>query len=404
AGQGQPRRSSSQEDEPVERKKSSFVPIIPRGMDARSPYQQRDDLKVLWKGALAGGAIKNVVSKDGKLTETLSRVDVGLPADATRGSFNVNPRQVDAIFKPVAMDKKAYATVRRMQSDLVQSYYRYLYAYHKFALAQQTLSARKQEVEVAGSDSEKQRAAADVAQSQNDADSAKEDLKAAQMELASTAGTNAARSIIGKVSGITPSSESLAVAEPEPPAPAENKGVFGFGSLFGFGGKPAAEQPKEQPREKAVKVAAAPVAKAGKDKKVEGNGKKGAKTAAAAQPEGDLKPAPAPVAASAEPAPQSTSGGISMELKGVNVTARKSVLTVAIRNNSENDFSFDPEAFAVSENNHKLAEAALRADFETTLVQPNQEVKGTITIFGRPWNDRLSVSLSDGSRNVQLRR
>ena len=302
------------------------------------------------------------------------------------------------------MDKKAYATVRRMQSDLVQSYYRYLYAYHKFALAQQTLSARKQEVEVAGSDSEKQRAAADVAQSQNDADSAKEDLKAAQMELASTAGTNAARSIIGKVSGITPSSESLAVAEPEPPAPAENKGVFGFGSLFGFGGKPAAEQPKEQPREKAVKVAAAPVAKAGKDKKVEGNGKKGAKTAAAAQPEGDLKPAPAPVAASAEPAPQSTSGGISMELKGVNVTARKSVLTVAIRNNSENDFSFDPEAFAVSENNHKLAEAALRADFETTLVQPNQEVKGTITIFGRPWNDRLSVSLSDGSRNVQLRR
>ncbi|HNN63629.1 MAG TPA: hypothetical protein PKH78_11335, partial [Candidatus Obscuribacter sp.] len=121
-------------------------------------------------------------------------------------------------------------------------------------------------------------------------------------------------------------------------------------------------------------------------------------------PEGDLKPAPAPVAASAEPAPQSTSGGISMELKGVNVTARKSVLTVAIRNNSENDFSFDPEAFAVSENNHKLAEAALRADFETTLVQPNQEVKGTITIFGRPWNDRLSVSLSDGSRNVQLRR
>ena len=108
-----------------------------------------------------------------------------------------------------------------------------------------------------------------------------------------------------------------------------------------------------------------------------------------------------PPAPSAPAVPAST---ISMELKGVNVTARKSILTVAIKNNGESDFSFDPESFAISENNHKLSEAAMRADFETTLVQPNQEVKGTITIFGRPWNERLTVSLSDGSRNVQMRR
>jgi len=46
----------------------------------------------------------------------------------------------------------------------------------------------------------------------------------------------------------------------------------------------------------------------------------------------------------------------------------------------------------------------MRADFETTLVQPSQEVQGTITIFGRPWNDRLTVSLSDGTRNLQMHR
>jgi len=294
------------------------------------------------------------------------------------------------------MDKKTYSTVRRMQTDLVQSYYRYLYAYHKFALAQQTLAARRQEVEVAGSDSEKQRAAADVAQSQNEADSAKEDLKAAQMELASTAGVSAARSIIGKVSGISPSAESLAVAEPEP-APQPDKGGFGFGSLFGFG-------KAEAPKEKVAKVAAVPNAKASNKKEDKKGGKTAAASSSGAASESDLKSAPV---VQSEPEPKaaaSSAPGISMELKGVNVTARKSILTVSIKNNSDNDFSFDPEAFSVSENNRKLAEAALRADFETTLVQPNQEVKGTITIFGRPWNDRLSVSLTDGSRNVPLRR
>jgi len=56
------------------------------------------------------------------------------------------------------------------------------------------------------------------------------------------------------------------------------------------------------------------------------------------------------------------------------------------------------------ENNQKLAEAAMRADFDTTLVQPNQEVKGTITIFGRPWNDKMTVSLSEGGKFLQMRR
>ena len=39
-----------------------------------------------------------------------------------------------------------------------------------------------------------------------------------------------------------------------------------------------------------------------------------------------------------------------------------------------------------------------------TIVQPKQEVTGTVTIFGLPWNDRLSVSLSDGGRTILLHR
>ncbi len=128
---------------------------------------------------------------------------------------------------------------------------------------------------------------------------------------------------------------------------------------------------------------------------------------------GDLNPAPqvasAPQGASASPADQAAvaqtpPSGVSVELKGVNITARKSTLSVVIKNSGQGDFSFNADDFSVAENNRKLSDAAMRADFDTTLVQPNQEVKGTITIFGRPWSDRLTVSLSDGSRVVQMRR
>jgi hypothetical protein len=391
-------------------------------MEARSPYKLRDDLKVLWKGAMTTGTLGQLLAREPKLSESLNRVDVGLPSESSKGSFSVGPRQIDSIFKPVALDKKVMPVVRRTQADLVQAYYRYLYTYNKFALAQQTYAARKQEVEVAGSDSEKQRAAADLSQAQNEAESSREDMKAAQMELSAAAGPNAARSIIGRVSGIAPTSEALTAQEPQA-APVENKGIFGFG-LGGLFGSPKKEVRNPEP----MLAAAAPMlepakparaAKEPKSAKVD-NKTKGAKDsknskdkssiagAAVDKDKNDLQAAPASSRDSGQAGQAAqvevSQNGVSLELKGVNVTARKSILTVSIRNSGQSDFSFNPESFTVSENNHKLSEAAMRADFETTLVQPSQEVKGTITIFGRPWNDRLTVSLSDGTRNLQMRR
>jgi hypothetical protein len=243
--------------------------------------------------------------------------------------------------------------------------------------------------------------------------------------LSASAGANAARSIIGRVSGIAPSAEALAQAEPQA-APVEKQnsmfGNFGFGSLFGMGNKPAktADSPEPAarmamaaPMAKAAKAEKAPSKNAAKDSgkdSAKDKGKAKTKTAVVAD-KGDLQPSSSSSAgrearevAATPAAPAESSSPVQFELKGVNVTARKSILTVAIKNSGQSDFSFNPDSFAVSENNHKLSEAAMRADFETTLVQPSQEVQGTITIFGRPWNDRLTVSLSDGTRNLQMHR
>ncbi len=395
--------SSGDEEKKVERPKKEFIPIAPVGMEPRSPYKQRDDLRILWKGLLASSGMRQVLNKDDKLADLLNRTDVGLPTESTKGSFSVSQRQIDAVFKAVPIDKKVQPLVRQKQQELVQAYYRYLHAYNRFALEQQTVAARKQEVEVASSDAEKQRAAADLARAQNDADATKEDMKTAQYELAAAAGANAARSVIAKVANIAPSIESLAQAEAsQAPQETNDGGVLASARSFFFGGRgkeknssPPAEEPKKQkePKEKVAK----------KDKST--NKKSGEKG-------GDLTPAPQ--TASAEPASKddSSSGGeapsqgsaISFELKGVNITARKSILSVSIKNNGSDSFSFSPEVISVAENNKKLSEAALRADFDQTLVKPNEEVKGTITIFGRPWNDKLAVFISDGGKNIQLRR
>ncbi|MGD9682726.1 MAG: hypothetical protein AB7W16_16170, partial [Candidatus Obscuribacterales bacterium] len=211
-------RSQEDRDEDDERrsekkKESDFVPIRPTGMPSRSPYKQREDLKVLWDGSLGSYAFEDVLNQDGNLLPILKRVNVGLPPDATRGMFTVPPRTVSAVFRPMKLNKKVDGQVAKLQHDLVQAYYRYLYTYNKFALSQQTVAARKQEVEVAGSRSEKQRAAADMASAQNEAESAREDMKAAQYELAAVAGANAARTMIGRVSGVTPRIGTLAQAE-----------------------------------------------------------------------------------------------------------------------------------------------------------------------------------------------
>ena len=297
-----------------------------------------------------------------------------------------------------------------------------MYTYNKYSLAQQTYAARKQEVEIATSDVERQRGAADLAQSQNDAESSKEDMKSAQQELAAVAGAQAARSIISKVSGIAPSIESLAQAEPQAAPKEEKAGGFGFnfglGGLFGGGKKAESEnagltasaaralvQPQEAPKaDKKGKDKPGKADKDSKDNKKTAKPTKPAKNeskAEADKSEGDLAPAPARLEASS---PKAESSGLSFELKNVNLTARKCVLAVAIKNNGSSDFSFTNDSFTVMENNQKLAEAAMRADFDTTLVQPNQEVKGTITIFGRPWNDKMTVSLSEGGKFLQMRR
>lgn len=403
------------------KKLANFVPITPSGMDSRSAYKQRDDMKVLWKGALAGAAVKRWVNDDDRIAGALNRIDVGLPHEATRGSFSISQRQVDSFFKPVDLDKRTYhlaPAIKKLQNDLAQGYHRYLYAYNKFALAQQTVAARKQQVELASSASEQQRAAADLSQAQHEAESATDDMHSAQYELASIAGAPGARSIIGRVSGITPSLDSLAQAES---APAAQRGKFrgvasqmlgslgSMGSLFHLGKKGEKEAPVETTQANGstlepAKVASADMKKSKKDKhRKEGDS-------------GDLVPQPKVAAAitgainEKEPAPAAketrtnSNDGVSFLLNNVNVNNRKSILNVSIRNSGSNDFTFTPEVISVSENNHKLSEAVMRADFDATVVQPNQEVKGTITIFGRPWNEKLAVYLCEGGKNIQMRR
>ncbi len=399
---------SSADESSSRKKKQVFVPILPSGMDSRSPYKQRDDLKVLWKGAVAIDSIQRLIAKDEKIAAAVSKIDVGLPVEATKGSLSASQRQIDSIFKPAQLDKKVAASVKQLQGEVVQSYYRYLYSYNKFALLRQTVAARKQEVEFAQSASEQQRAAADQARAQSDADESKEDMRSAEQDLAGKVGAQAARVIIGRVTGVTPSAEALAVAETAQststaaPANAEksSKGGGVLGGLFGFG--------KGQKKDNVEKTASAPAGAARTVDKSGGKKNKKVKTTAAdglapapevtsaASAKSVLQVAAKPAAAAAE--------SISFELKKVDVTPRKSILQVCIRNRSSANFSFDPDNVSILEGNHRLSEATVRTDFDTTLIEPNQEVVGTITIFGHPWNDRLSVALSDGNKTVQLKR
>ncbi len=205
------RSASDEEDEKAaaeKKKMANFVPITPTGMEARSSYKQADDLKVLWKGAINSSAMREIMS-DGKMAEQVNSIKVGLPGESTRGNFNVSQHQIDNLFRG-SVDRRIIDNVKKVEADVAQDYYRYLYSYNKFALAEQTLAARKQESDVAGSASEQQRAAADMAQAQTEVDSARDDMRSAQSELASVAGPVAARSIIAKVSGISPSLDSLA--------------------------------------------------------------------------------------------------------------------------------------------------------------------------------------------------
>jgi hypothetical protein len=397
---------------PAEDKKKPLPALItPTGMEPRSNYKQRDDLKVLVKGALAFAP--NPELRDPKNAAILTRTDVGLPSEATRGNLSLTPRQMAMLFKNPPLDKRIAPLVYKVEQEVAQSYYRYLYAYNKYMLTQQQVAARKQEMDVADSAAERQRAAADLSTAQQEADASKDDMRAAQTDLASSAGPQAARSIITRVSGVAPSADALAVAQ-DPSADQARAGEGGFlGSVqnaFGalnFWGKGKKEGGESE------KVASVPVDKPQKDKKEDKKdkkdkkkgGKDGGSQTIASSPvrESSSASTPDPTPAAAAPAP-SPSSPISFELKNVQTTPRKSVLKVAVRNNGGDSISVDADSISVAEGDKRLAEASVLTQFDQTLVAPNGEITGTITIFGRPWNDRLTVSLSEGGRTIQLRR
>lgn len=373
--------------------KKSVTVITPTGMELRSPYKQRDDLRLLWKGVIASA----LGQYGGGAKEDLLKVDVNLPGEASKGSLSLSQRQTDHLFNNSPLDKKLVSPTKKAQSELTQAYYRYLYAYNKFFLGQQYIAARKQEMELADSQSEKQRAAADMAQAQNDAEASKEDMRSAQNDLASIAGVQPARTVIGRVCGVAPSMDSFAGADTaDNQVDQAGKAVGGFlssvGSAFGLG----------KPKAKEVQASAPQIAKAkdGKDKKGKTD------PPAAREPEDNASAASAepPATISILPSSSMRKKAVSFELKDVKTTPRKSILKVAIRNNGEDNFSFDVDHVSVVEGNSKLAEAAVSAEFDSTVLEPNQEIMGTITIFGRPWNDKLTVSLSEGGKAIVMHR
>ncbi|MBX9571820.1 MAG: hypothetical protein K2X77_23205 [Candidatus Obscuribacterales bacterium] len=396
--------SDEEEDTPKRKKEKNFQVITPTGMEPRSPFKQRDDLKALWKGALASSL--SAFGREEKFAEGLSKVEVALPTEASRGSLSVAQRQVDNLFKNAPVDRKIIAPVKKAQTDLVQAYYRYLYAYNKFYLTQQQVAARKQELELAESQAEKQRATVDLAQSQQEADASKDDLRSSQGDLASIVGAQTARTVITKVSGVSPTLESLASAEQSAGDAQQggDGGIGGFmgsiGNAFGFGGKKSKAEPEE------VQVATEDKGKERKEKeKKEKKGKGAQPVALASKPQQDSAPSSkADAVESAAPAQASPSGPVSFELKDVKTTPHKTMLRVVVKNVGGDNFSFDADSVSVAEGNTKLTEAAVRAEFDSTMVQPNGEVTGTITIYGRPWNDKLSVSLSDGAKPILMHR
>jgi hypothetical protein len=422
--------SADGEEAPRKKKEKPLQLITPTGMESRSPYKQRDELRMLWKGALS--STLSGLNSDPKLAAGLSRIDVGLPSEASKGSLSVAQRQIDGIFKNTgAVDRKIFGNVKKTQADLVQAYYRYLYAYNKFFLTQQQVQARKQELECAETQAEKQRATVDLANSQQDAESSKDDMRSSQSDLVSVAGVAAARTVIKNVSGVTPNLEAVAQSD-NSQAQAEGGqggGLGGILNVFGFGrGKPkeAAQSSEEAPKVAAVDETDTKDRGRGKDGKEKKKGKKGDKDKdrdsdkdkdkgkdkgkgkdkdhIAVRPQAEPAPAASAPEEPAKPAPAAASGQVSFELKDVKTTPRKSILRVVVRNSGGDNFTFDADSISVAEGNNKLAEASVNAEFDSTVVRPSQEVSGIITIFGRPWNDKLTVSLSSGSKPIFLHR
>ena len=423
--------------------KADFVPITPSGMEARSPYKQRDDFRLLWRGALKDSASLGTLSENARLIEQLGRMDVGLPSESSRGNFNISSRQVEALFKSASIDRRAFPEVRKVQTELVQSYYRYLSAYNKFALAEQNVAARQQEVDLSDSDLERQRATADLSQAKNDRDSSKDDMHSAEMELASASSPTAARSVISRIAGVAPSVESLAQGCSRNANRAQSGRMANIFSVFKHPHDQSVPQVADNDSSDNIQANADNQSRGGsifsrskaKDKNkskknIDSDDLVASKPLAISSKKNphrnadsdadDLAPAPASRQAedissrtNSDDAPASelqvdiSSTGnhnISFLLKNVSINPRKSVLTVAVRNSGSQTFELNPDAICISEGNHRLAQAAMRADFDVTSIEPNHEVKGTITVFGRPWNDKLMIYLNDGPKTIALKR
>lgn len=405
--------SDSETSKASTKHKADFIPITPTGMEARSPYKQRDDLRTLWKECLKASINIGSLSDNKRLIDNLSSLEIGLPSESSRGNFNVSSRQVENIFKSASIDGRSYTEIRKVQTELVQAYYRYLAAYNKYALTEQTVAARQQEVDVSDSDSERQRAAADLAQSKNDLDSARDDMHSAEIELASASSATGAHTVIGHIAKVAPSIESLAQASTQSNNIATNASARRRFSTFmesvfhhHHDGVSNTENVAKDDTPPVSKHIAKVVAHSSHDQASSDD-----------SASDDLTPSPSPEAKisshsvannnseeDASPKVSASNNVLNFELKGVNLNPRKSVLTVAVKNAGNNTFELNPENIYITENNHRLASASMRADFDITSIEPDHEVKGTITVLGRPWNDHLMVYLNDGKKNIQLKR
>ncbi len=368
--------AQSHDDEAVSTHKSHkvFNPINPVGMEPRSPFKQRDDIAILWKGFLNTPVIQNYFNDDKKAANIISQIAVSLPLASTRGNFTVSANMVNQYFKGQNIqDKKLAPYIKKWQTDVVTVYNHYLYTYNKFALSEQTVQARNQEFDVAETDSDKQRAATDLAQAKADLNSAREDMKASQIELAQVVGVNAAKSFVARVSGVTPQLDSYAGLESTASGNISDKKSNNnvFGSIF-------ARHNKSKKNSDTTNSLS---------QNDDGN--------TVATTKSNLKTIDNSTVSAED-------NNILFKLKNVNITPRKSVLTVAIRNNGNASINISPNDLYVAEGNQKLPEAVVRTDLTKNILSPNSETLATVTIFGRPWNDQLNVVLVKEGKNINL--
>ncbi len=109
-------------------------------------------------------------------------------------------------------------------------------------------------------------------------------MRSAQLELSAVSGASAARAIIQKVSGVAPTMESLAQAQPAAEAAPQGGGfnMLGLGGFFGFNkkkGEESAPPPPESPKVAKADAAGKKQEKAGKSKDKGSRNKKRVKTA-----------------------------------------------------------------------------------------------------------------------------